>query len=245
MIIVCINGIVACQQKQITDYLEPSKHELHRIRRYKQVSCSRTITVAFRKAKASKRLIRKRIPKLFQHTLDRWVVKKRHIICGDPNADLHLQELNKSVKMAAIEPKSPKEVDKAKGPYLFKFPFMHLDRFYAVNSVIQEDFCNCPVLVEEWKYYQEVEAFTGLFQHMILLNSFSYWDTVEAEIRENGFHPKGFKVVEFIKWELLRHSTGITSYTDAQRIFTNYDKRLLASAFEKPNHIPAPYHASH
>jgi len=131
------------------------------------------------------------------------------------------------------------------GPFLKNFPYMHLDRFYQIPSVIQKDFCTHPVLAEAWKYYQEMEAFTGLFQHMILLNSFTYWDTVETELRAEGYHPKGFRLVEFIKWEFLRHSMGITSYSDAERIFQNFKPEVLTGAFEKPSRIPAPYHASY
>lgn len=131
------------------------------------------------------------------------------------------------------------------GPFLHCYPYMHLSRFYLVWSVTQQDFCTHPILADAWKYYQEVEAFTGLFQHMILLNSFTYWDTVENELRAEGYHPKGFPLVEFIKWEFLRHSMGISSYSDAERIFQNFRPELLAGAFEKPSHIPAPYHASY
>jgi hypothetical protein len=131
------------------------------------------------------------------------------------------------------------------GPFLYGHPYLHLDRFYTVPSVTQEDFCSTALLTDEWKYYQELDAFTGLFQDMIALNSFAYWDTVETEIRAQGFHPKGFKVVEFIKWELLRHSMGIANYTDAQRIFQNFDPVLLKAAFDHPTRIPAPYHASY
>jgi hypothetical protein len=131
------------------------------------------------------------------------------------------------------------------GPFLNKFPFLHLDRFRSVNNVIQTEFCQNQILVDEWKYYQELEAFHGLFQHMVILNSFEYWDTVEQELRTQGFHPKSFTIQEFIKWEFLRHSMGITSYTDAQRIFQAFDQERLKPIFKHPDRIPAPYHASY
>ena len=98
---------------------------------------------------------------------------------------------------------------------------------------------------EAWKYYQEVENFTGLFQHLIILNSFDYWDKVEIEIRQKGFSPKGFSVKEFVKWEFFRHSQGIDHYEKAFETFSHYDRNLLSQAFSHPERIPQPYHASY
>ena len=58
-----------------------------------------------------------------------------------------------------------------------------IDRFPPVPSTRCEDFCAGAGLVDEWKYYQEVPAYHGIFQHLVFLNSFSYWDVVEAELR--------------------------------------------------------------
>ena len=120
-----------------------------------------------------------------------------------------------------------------------------IDRVPPVPSTRCEDFCTPAGLEEEWKYYQEVPEYRGLFQHLLLLNSFSYWDEVEATLRQEGFSPKGFSVKEFVKWDLLRHSTGALFTTQFQDIAGPWDKSVLAGAFDNPERVPAPHHFSY
>jgi len=245
MIIVYYFSNIVCRQTQIPDFIDPSNKQVKTIRRYRRVNFTKTIKVCFRKRKRTKRLIKCRIKKLKQLTLERCM--KRLKIDWDYSAPSQ----HKQIKPEQNEPNSlesgndQESKQTQEGPYLYTYPYMHIDRFYSVPSVLQEEFCNSPLLKDEWKYYQEIEAFTGLFQHMIALNSFKYWDAVEKNLRANGFHPKGFSIVEFIKWEFLRHSMGIENYSKAERIFRHFNPDLLKNAFEHPNRIPAPYHASH
>ena len=120
-----------------------------------------------------------------------------------------------------------------------------IDRFPPVPSVTCEDFCAPAGLAGEWKYYQELPGFRGLFQHLIILNSFSYWDGVETELREADFHPKGFSVKEFVKWDLLRHSSGALFTTQFQALAAPWDKSVLAGAFDHPELVPEPGHFSY
>lgn len=245
MITVILHNRIVCRQKQIDDYLNGVQRQNYTIWRVRRVPIYPTIEVSFRRKTPKKHTHKRRLPKLYQRSLARYLQTTR-IIEEQTFIVERIGELNQYQPFSGDIPQSPPEMSlKLEGPYLTTFPFMHLGRFQSVQSVVQVDYCSSPLLTDSWQYYQEVDSFTGLFQDMIALNCFAYWDTVEAEIREKGFHPKGFTVVEFIKWEMLRHSTGITSYTDAQRIFQNYDPEKLKGAFEKPSHIPAPYHASH
>lgn len=120
-----------------------------------------------------------------------------------------------------------------------------IDRVPPVPSTRCEDFCAPAGLADEWKYYQEVPEYRGLFQHLLLLNSFTYWDEVEAKLRQEGFSPKGFSVKEFVKWDLLRHSTGALFTTQFQDIAGPWDKSVLAGAFDCPERVPAPHHFSY
>jgi len=86
------------------------------------------------------------------------------------------------------------------GAHIYSNPYMHADRFYSMPSVQREDFCMTPFLRKEWKLFQEIKSFKGLFQYMIELNFFQYWGEMEKNIWGEGFHPKGFSLVEFIKW---------------------------------------------
>jgi hypothetical protein len=131
------------------------------------------------------------------------------------------------------------------GPYLNTLPFQYFDRFPGIPAVTQEEFCSDPQMKDAWIMYQEVENFTGLFQHLIILNSFSYWEQVETELRGKGFSPKGFSVQEFVKWEFFRHSQGIDHYEAASSLFKQFDRNLLAQVFIHPERIPQPYHASY
>jgi hypothetical protein len=131
------------------------------------------------------------------------------------------------------------------GPYLTGLPYNFFDRFPSVPSVTQDMFCREPPLADAWKYYQEDEHFTGLFQHMIILNCFEYWDQVEDEIRQDGFHPKGFTVKEFVIWEFFRHSRGIADFEQAYETFSQFNTDLLGQIFTHPDRIPQPSHASY
>lgn len=229
------------RRKKPIKYLTKNKKKLYKIQTLEQY-LPITHTVKFPYANSEH---------ILQVTIHKFVPLE-NIIPNLLRSNKNHQKSKKSSKLYGIPPEigSPLKISfeyppNYAGPFLHYYPYMHLDRFFQVQSVIQEDFCTHPVLADSWKYYQEVEAFTGLFQHMILLNSFTYWDTVEKELRAEGYHPKGFRLVEFIKWEFLRHSMGISSYSDAERIFQNFKPELLAGAFEKPSHIPAPYHASY
>jgi len=245
MIIVYLFKKVVCRQSQLTDFIDPLNIRRIVIHRYRTVSWTNTIEVSIRRHKTIIPKTKKRLPRLVQVDLDRFMEtskkKDQTKECNPKTPDQGSRIENKEFK----EEMKPNLEPDTFGPYLYTYPYMHLDRFYSVPSVIQEDFCITPFLQEEWKYFQEMEACTGLFQHMIALNSFKYWDTVEAEIREKGFHPKGFPVVEFIKWEFLRHSFGIENYSKAERIFREFNPEVLKTAFEKPDRIPKPYHASH
>jgi hypothetical protein len=245
MIIVRINGDIVCRQMQLDHYLNPSNEVIIEIQRFRRVPIYATIKVRFKRKKPAKRLYKHRIHKLYEIKLDFFMNSslKTTRPCStneDPQKDSHTIKKN----CGSLELSHQNDVFEI-GPFLNCYPYQHIDRFSSIPSVIQTDFCTSPLLTDEWKYYQEIEAFTGLFQDMIALNSFAYWDTVETEIRALGFHPKSFTLVEFIKWELLRHSLGIASYTDAQRIFENFDPRLLKAAFDHPTRIPKPYHASY
>ena len=121
----------------------------------------------------------------------------------------------------------------------------YIDRFKPVPSVLMEDFCLTPQLENDWIYFQEVPNFKGQFRHMLLLNSFAYWDDVEAKIRKRGFHPKGFSVQELVKWDLLRHSSNMRFTTVFNDLFRSIDKTGLMGAFNNPNKVPDPYHFSH
>jgi hypothetical protein len=245
MIIVIYYSKIVVRQTQIPDFFNPSIQEVKTIKRYKRVNFTKTIDVCFKKRKQAKKLYRRRLKKFKQLTLERTLVRLGFSwISLFPSRIPH--NLNENSPENLTESANNQDLmQPLEGPYLYTYPYMHIDRFYSVPSVSQEDFCNTPYLEKEWKYFQEVEAFNGLFQHMIALNSFKYWDTVEEEIRAEGFHPKGFTLVEFIKWEFLRHSMGIENYSKAARIFSCFDPELLKDAFEHPNRIPKPYHASH
>jgi len=245
MIRVFIHNKNVCCQKQLDDYFNNGARNDCTIYRYKRMPIYPTIQLCFRRKFPVKRLRKRRLPKLQQLTLAFYIqVQVLQVPCPSSfnqcDDQFSMLPAQCECPIVPLEPASALE-----GPYLSSFPFMHLGRFQSVQSVVQADYCTSAILTDAWQYYQELDAFTGLFQHMILLNSFTYWNTVEQEIRAQGFHPKGFTLVEFIKWEMLRHSKGITSYTDAQRHFREYDPEKLKSAFDKPTHIPAPYHESH
>jgi hypothetical protein len=123
--------------------------------------------------------------------------------------------------------------------------YRFIDRFRAIPPVTYEDFCASQDLSDDWIYFQEVEKFDGLFQHLILLNSFDYWDEVEAELRKKGFHPKGFSVQEIIKWDLLKNSSGVRFYTQFHNAAKSWEKSGLAKTFDFPENVPKPYHFSH
>lgn len=245
MIEIYIRGTLVCTQMQMDDYLNPPQRNIKCIIRYRRVNISKTIKVCTSAQKPAKYLIKRRIHRLYEIKLERIIPNLLIALGNNPFQALSLDSLTKHIPVIEISLEENQTEFKQEGPFLFTYPYMHLDRFNSIPSVSQEDFGSHPLLINEWKYYQEVEAFTGLFQHMILLNSFAYWDTVETELREAGWHPKGFTVVEFIKWEFLRHSLGISSYSDAQRIFSAFNPELLKGAFDRPTHIPAPYHASY
>ena len=245
MIIVYHFTNIVIRQTQISDFIDPQHQQVTTIHRYRRTNFTKTIEICFRKRKPAKRLVRHRRKKLNQLTLERCL--KRLKIGWNCSVPLGLMQ-TKPDQCKIESPENNKDQDLTviqEGPYLNTYPYMHIDRFYSVSSVLQDEFCSSPLLRDEWKYYQEIEAFTGLFQHMIALNSFKYWDEVEKEVRAKGFHPKGFSIVEFVKWEFLRHSLGIENYSKAERIFRQFNPELLKGAFEKPNRIPAPYHASH
>jgi hypothetical protein len=229
---------------QIDDYLHPTVRKVIEFRRYKRMAVYPTIAVGFRRKKPVKYLCKRRVHSLHEIKLDWFLIGSTTHVQGRSLEDCNQDNKNIQGSRAGFEPliriSTPEN-----GPFIYTRPYLHLDRFYTVPSVTQADFCTTALLMENWKFYQELESFTGMFQDMIALNSFTYWNTVEAELREQGFHPKGFSIVEFIKWELLRHSMGIASYTDAQRIFENFDPILLKTAFDHPTHIPKPYHASY
>jgi len=261
MIIVKYNDTVVCRQMQIIDYLSPREFQPIVLVRYRKINVSKTIQVHFKKKKAAKYLWKRRNQSLFQRSLAKnlnfhnfkaqtYSEKKKRVFNG------LLKGIQKTLKIYLKDPKTiksgllPPQADEiypplSEGPYLLSYPYMHIGRFYQVPRTVKEDFCDIPLLRDEWQTYQEVLNFTGLFQHMVALNSFEYWNDVEKEIRAEGFHPKVFSVVEFIKWEFLRHSMGISSYSEAARIFENFNPELLKTAFIKPTHIPQPYHASH
>ncbi len=129
--------------------------------------------------------------------------------------------------------------------YLKEVNTKFIDRFRPVPAVQFEDFCSEAISKEDWIYFQEVLAFQGEFKHLLLLNSFTYWDDVEAELRKNGFHPKGFSVQELIKWDLLRHSSNMRFTTVFNDLFRSIDKTGLIDVFNNPNKVPDPYHFSH
>lgn len=245
MIIIIYFDRIVCRQYQIPDFIDPLNILERIIYRYRRVNLSKTIEVCTRKQKSGKPLVRKRFRKLYQIKLDRFMGLGKEQIESDgliQNVDENSKDTNKEQALLGEE----KNYEQTPlGPYLNTFPYMHVDRFYSVPSVVQEDFCSSSFLKEEWKYFQEIKAYTGLFQHMMALNSFKYWDSVEIELREKGFHPKGFTIVEFIKWELLRHSFGIENYSKAERIFREFNPEILKTAFDRPNHIPKPYHYSY
>jgi len=120
-----------------------------------------------------------------------------------------------------------------------------IDRFKPIPSVEKEDFCSSSQLDEDWIYFQELPNYKGQFRHLILLNSFNYWDDIEAEIRNNGFHPKGFSVKELVKWDLLQHSSNMRFTTVFSDIFRSIDTSGLIDVFDNPNNIPEPHHYSH
>lgn len=129
--------------------------------------------------------------------------------------------------------------------YLKEVNSRFIDRFPPVPAVRYEDFCAGSNLAEDWVYFQEVPEFDGCFRHLLLLNSFTYWDGVEADLRACGFHPKGFSVAEIVKWDLLRHSTGIDTYARFHDVARAWDKTALEGAFERPGRVPEPHHFSH
>jgi hypothetical protein len=131
------------------------------------------------------------------------------------------------------------------GPFLKDLPFHFFDRFQSIPAVTQDMYCSHSDMKDAWIEYQEIETFMGSFQHLITLNSFSYWDQVEDELRQADFSPKCFSIKEFITWEFLRHSHGLDHYEQASFIFQHYDRKLLARVFENPNQIPQPYHSSY
>jgi len=249
MITIFIYNCGTFKQAQLTDYCDPPLHESLAINRYKRVKIYHTIWVHFRAKKRSKQFWKP----LIRHTINKNLTtfgvsivlsKEKRQTSSDRSRlvigthQLSLISIEKSEETLDLEPEFP-------GPYLNTYPFLHIDRFRSVNNVIQTDFCHNSKLSEEWKYYQELEAFHGLFQHMVILNSFEYWDGVERDLRTQDYHPKGFTIQEFIKWEFLRHSMGIASYSDAQRIFQAFDQERLKPIFKHPDRVPAPYHASY
>jgi len=178
MIIIYYFTNIVYRQMQIPDFIDPSNMQVKTIRRYRRVNFSKTIEVCFRKRKRGKRLIKCRIKKLKQLTLERWLNRSK-IVQDYPVSSGYKQikpEQSEIKSLGFSNDQESKQIQE--GPYLYNYPYMHVDRFYSVPSVLQEEFCNSPLLRDEWKYYQEIEAFTGLFQHMIALNSFKYWDTV-------------------------------------------------------------------
>jgi hypothetical protein len=129
--------------------------------------------------------------------------------------------------------------------YLKEVNTKFIDRFRPVPAVEFEDFCLEANLKEDWIYFQEVLAFQGQFRHLLLLNSFAYWDNVEMELRKEGFHPKGFSVKELVKWDLLRHSSNIRFTTTFNDLFRSMNKNGLMGVFNNPENVPEPYHFSH
>jgi len=129
--------------------------------------------------------------------------------------------------------------------HLEKVNSKFIDRFMPVPSVQKEDFCMGPQLEDDWIYFQEVPNFKGQFRHLLLLNSFAYWDDVEAELRKNRFHPKGFSVQELVKWDLLRHSSNMRFTTVFNDLFRSIDTAGLIGVLNYPNKIPEAYHFSH
>src|SRR6056297_879262 len=238
MIRIYYNHELVLTQAQLPDYTSSSNITVYNIHRYKRIDFARTIEVWARKKGNSKRLMRFRTTKSVQVTLLR-VIKKFEEKRGAPPA-VQIPNMNGEVNLSHND-----AVISTQGPYLYSYLYMHADRFRSIPSVQKEDFCTTPFLRREWKFFQEVESFEGLFQHMIALNSFQYWEKVEKDIREEGFHPKGFSLVEFVKWELLRHSQGIENYSKAERTFRQFDPELLKEVFDNPKKIPCPYHASH
>lgn len=245
MIIVYYFDRIVVRQSQISDFTDPISQAPELIYRYRRVNYSKTIKVCYKKQKPAKRLFRFRSTKTKQLSLNQ-CFKRLNILWNCSFTSKMGQNDNIDNQIPQTNMKNNQDLAQSlEGPYLNRYPYMHIGRFYSIPNVKQEEFCYTPYLKEEWKYFQEVEAFNGLFQHMIALNSFKYWDTVEKELRADGFHPKGFTIVEFIKWEFLRHSMGIENYSKAERIFSCFNPELLKDAFERPNMIPKPYHASH
>lgn len=137
-------------------------------------------------------------------------------------------------------------IDKKKRITLSKgIKHQFIDRFPSISSTVCEDFCTKADMCDDWNYFQEVPEFHGLFQQMIRLNSFTYWDSIERNLRKKGFHPNGFGVKELFKWILLRHSSGIRFYTHFHKIIKPWDKSLLFYTFDNPSNIPKSYHYSH
>jgi len=238
MIRVYYNHKIVFVQAQLPDFTSSSNITVYEIHRYKRINFDRTIEVWARKKRDSKRLTRFRTRRSVQITLLR-IIKKLERKRDTP-LSAQIPDMNGKVNG------SRKDVaDSTEGPYLYTYPYMHADRFRSIPSVQKDDFCTTPFLRREWKFFQELESFEGLFQHMIALNSFQYWERVEDEIRDIGFHPKGFSLVEFVKWEFLRRSQGIENYSKAERTFRQFDPEILKEVFDNPKRIPSPYHASH
>lgn len=261
LIIIKFHDKVVWRQYQITDFMFKRNSKPYMLIRYRKVKIFDTIRIKFKKKRPAKYLYKKRLHKINQRKLNIYLQCLPNISFEKLNADesnlkpIKKRNISKKIKQIKEIKSLNFQADYSylknkiefptEAPYLMTRPYMHLSRFYHVPSTKKEDFCNTPLLTTYWELYQEVVDFTGLFQHMIALNSFEYWNAVEKEIRADGFHPKGFSVVEFIKWELLRHSMGIDSYSDATRIFENFNPEILKTAFIHPNRIPKPYHASH
>lgn len=217
-IIICNSPIILQQQLKLNEY--PSRRIVIKFKEYPKVGITYMIRYYFRKKDKAKKALNHQISiKSYRQLSLEESIRRSFSI------EINLVvAIRKIVHKNITQNQNPRPIKyltqislekwmKTENKALIEGENKFIDRFYPIPSVKYEDFCQQLNLKEDWILFQEVPTYRGTFQHLAILNNFDYWDNIEDEIRNLGYHPKGFKVKELVLWDLLRNSSGKRFYS--------------------------------
>jgi hypothetical protein len=97
-----------------------------------------------------------------------------------------------------------------KGKYLYRFPSIKIPSY--------EEYCKNWISKKEWDMHRYIKGFNGFFENIFELNDFSFFDSVQERLEEQGVSFKNLFLTDIIAYELLRINLGFKNYTGIEKM---------------------------